>query len=305
MSYKYLEAGSSLFTTMSATWIGGFQSLLNDQFKNSSSYFQILEENPFSSGSYVTVDVRVNRGVDTLTGNRLGDDYKTILFQDLSHATGLGYLYYFDNNYWIVVNSDAIKDLATSCMVRRCNNMLRWQDSQGGIHSAPCFIDYTISRSRDMISRDSPVTPAGYIGVTCQFNATTNLIERNQRFLFGNPGNWVGYRILGGGIGNYNNLQTSNNMSTGLIVFTMESNYENLDKDDLVNGIANVNQYVYDLNLSSGSITNQIGQTSSLSAVVTLNGDTVSRNVYWNTSNSSVAMVSASGVISKIGRAHV
>lgn len=299
MAYTYMTAGSSLYTSLHNAWTGGFQALVNAQFDNTFTAYQILEESPFGSGSYVLMDVRVNRAVDALTGQKLGDDYKTILFKNTTHATALGNLYYFDNNYWLVTNTEVIKNLAASCMVRRCNNTLRWLDSNGGIHSAPCFIDYTISRSRDMISKDSPVTPAGYIGVTCQFNSITNTIERNQRFLFGNINNWVGYRILGGGIGNYNNLTTTDNMSAGLIVYTMESNYENFDKDDLVNGIANVYQYDYVLTLSSGSITNQVGQSSQLTASVTLNNDTVSRTVYWNTSSSSIATC-ASGLVNMI-----
>ena len=299
MAYTYMTAASSLYTSLHNTWTGGFQALVNAQFDNTFTAYQILEEKPFASGSYVLMDVRVNRAVDALTGQKLGDDYKTILFKNLTHATTLGNLYYFDNNYWLVTNTEVIKNLIASCMVRRCNNTLRWQDSNGGIHSVPCFIDYTISRSRDMISKDSPVTPAGYIGVTCQFNTTTNTIERSQRFLFGNPSNWVGYKILGGGIANYNNLTTNNNMSAGLLNFTMESNYENTDKDDLVNGIANVNQYVYNLTLSSASLTNQTGQASQLIATVTLNNDTVSRTVFWNTSSSQIATC-ASGLVSMI-----
>ena len=54
---------------------------------------------------------------------------------------------------------------------------------------------------------------------------------------------------MGGGLKNYNNLQTSDNLSSGLLELDMETNFVNPDTDDVVNGIADVNQFTYTIQL--------------------------------------------------------
>lgn len=58
MAYTYLIAGSSLYTSLHNTWTGGLQALIDAQFDNTFTAYQILEEKPFASGSYVLMDVR-------------------------------------------------------------------------------------------------------------------------------------------------------------------------------------------------------------------------------------------------------
>ena len=41
-------------------------------------------------------------------------------------------MYFFDENWWVTINSEIIKNLAATATVRRCNNVLRWKAADGG-----------------------------------------------------------------------------------------------------------------------------------------------------------------------------
>ena len=163
MAYTYMTAGMGINNkTPKDMYIELFQETLNQQFANATDYQTIKEEIPFASNNYQDVNVRVVTHVVTSeTGSKNGDDYKKILFQDIGHATGQGYYYNFNSNYWLVINSDSIKNLAATCVVQRCNNVLRWIDRQGGYHAIPCAITELIKENRDYsTSGSSVVLPA-------------------------------------------------------------------------------------------------------------------------------------------------
>ena len=303
MAYKFLNASLPIQLTPKETFVNDFQQTLYDGFDNSSTVWTIQEEIPFASGTLTDVDVRVNTAIDAITGSKLGDDFKLILFKDLGHATGLGYMYFFDDNWWVTINSEIIKGLAATATVRRCNNVFRWKAADGGLYSIPCAIDYKIKMNRNTVSSSQAFPlPAGYISVVCQFNTNSNKIGQNQRFLFGNPNNWIAYKVLGGGLKNYNNLQTSDNMSNGILEIDLEINYVNPDTDDLVNGIADVNNtlYNYTIELNNINLSGQTGGTYQLIDTVKQNGEIVSASVLWTTSDATIATVDTNGLVTFI-----
>lgn len=302
MPLKYLDSGLSINgISNKQKYIDLFQETLNLQFSNASNVFTIQEETFFASGEYQDVEVRVNHVINTLTGKRLGDDYKELLFKDLDHSVSLGRLYQFDGSYWITTNIEVKKNLAASCTVRRCNNTLRWVDGAGGIYTEPCVIDYDIKENRDYSTAGSSlVIPSGIIDVTTQFNTYTNKIRPNQRFLFGNSQNWTAYKLLGGGINNFNNLQTVDNASPQLLRMTMNANYVNDSTDDLTNGIADFNQNNYVISISKDVATGNIGQQIQLSATIEYNGQTSTRTLVWESDLEEVATVDSNGLVSLI-----
>lgn len=302
MSYRFMNASIGIQKTPKQTFWEDFQENLNVEFYNSSDWWTIKEEYPCGSGEYIDIDVRVNRAIGTRTGNNQGDDYKIILFKNLDHVANLGNLYYFDNNYWIVINSEGIKSLAASVTVRRCNNTLRWLDHKTGkIYSSPCSIDYLIQQNRDYSTAGSSlVVPSGTIEVVTQFNETTNRIMPSQRFLFGNKDNWQGFKIMGGGLNNFNRLQTEDGNSSGIIRITMSAAQKGDNEiDDIVNGIADVKEYLYALSLNYNSLSLENGKQATIIPSLTLNGATYDDSFVWETSNSLVATVS-NGIVTAI-----
>lgn len=249
MAYKYYNLNPCPPISASATLIEDFQSLLNDQFFIATDVFVVSEENPFASGSYVDLNVRINSAIDNQTGIKLGDDFKNFLFQDPNHPVDMGIKFIFDENFWVAVNTEKTKNLAASCMVRRANNVLRWMSLSGEYLSEPCVLDYPIGRPIDKIRNVDPVTPGGLVTVYAQLNDRTRTIQSNQRFLFGNSSNWVAYKITGGGINNFHNLHTTDNTSAQLLTLYLETHYVNKDTDDVILGIAD--KYGYTTSASS------------------------------------------------------
>jgi hypothetical protein len=245
--------------------------------------------------------VRINTHlISSDTGKNLGDDYKKILFKDLSHAVGLGFMYQFDDNYWLTINSEKTKNLAASSTVKRCNNTLRWYDyATGALYSEPCNLDYEILRN---VNNESPssliVTPSGRFEILVQFNDRTNLIRPNQRFLFGNEDNWTAYKIVGGGINNFQNIETLDNTTPGMLRLTVVVDYLS-DNDDLTDGVAYENKQEYALTLGQTGISGILGATGiQIYPTVTLNGERVTRTVDWSSSNTGIAIIGATGIAS-------
>lgn len=299
MAYRYFTAGSVLLTTPKETFTNDFQKRLDEYFTVGTDVFNIREETYFSSGSFQTIQVRINDAIDNLTGVKLGDDYKTILFQDIEHAVSLGYKFYFDGCYWITVNTDNIKSLAASCTVRRCNNVLRWTDSNGNLLSEYCVIDYKIG-TPDNKNRTDPLIPDGTIDIFSQLNTRTRTIKENQRFLFGNEDNWVAYRIYGGGLNNYLNNQTTDNDSAQILAIALGKVFVDEDTDDIVNGIADRYKNLFTIEISPSAINGGIGDSILLNAVVYLNGNPVDKDYQFYSNNTSIATISGS-VVNLIG----
>jgi len=238
MTYKYMNVLSTPPISTASIILNEFQAFIDSEFYNAPDAFVIDEETIFASGSFVPVEVRINRGINIYTGDKGGDDFKTVIFKDLAHATGMGMKYRFQNNDWLVTNTEILKNFAASCTIRRCNNVLRWTDPIGNIQQEPCVIDYMIKRPVDQVGTSDLVQANGFIEVLCQLNEWTRTIQDGQRFLFGNTDRWVCYKALGGGIKNFMNLETYNNDSAHLLTMNVVISQVNETTDDLTLGIA-------------------------------------------------------------------
>lgn len=241
MTYKYLNL-LPISTSTGSLILNEFQAFVNETFEIAPDAYIIQEEPILGSGSYVDVEVRINRAINSYTGEKLGDDFKTIIFKDLGHSSSMGTKYMFDNNVFITVNSEILKNFAASVTVRRCNNTLRWMDSNGNVQSEPVAIEYKISRPRDMQGAQNLVMPAGYIDAYCQMNERTRKLKGNQRFLFGPSENRIAFRIFGDGIRNYLNQTTSDDESGTLMLISMGGNFVNYNTDNIQLGIADYYQ---------------------------------------------------------------
>ncbi len=299
-SYKYIPssfgASAQKGNDPKNQYIEIFQQTLKEQFYNTSNWWTIEEETNVGSGEYTDVDVRIAHVINAETGLKLGDDWKTLLFEDVNHAIELGKHYIFDDNTWLTVNTEKIKNLTGTCTIRRCNNTLRWIDEPTGkYYEEPCCIEYMVKEPRDYVTQGSPfITPGGFLHIEMQFNERSNLIKENQRFLFGNPNHWTCYKVIGTGINDFRNLTTYDNESARILTLDLIANFVNPELDDVINGIADVNTNLYVLTLSSGSIQGSPTGTMQLTASITYNGDSVTRDVTWTSSDERIAIVSGS-----------
>lgn len=301
-TYKFIPAGDPIQTSPKETFTTGFQQMLDDKFYEAQDWYTITEETSHASGVYQNVDVRINGVINPTTTDNVEDDFKKLLFKDIDHSVDLGRLYQFSNNYWITINVDKINTLAQTVVIKRCNNTLRWIDElTGAYYQVPCSLGYLINENRDYATAGSAVvTPSGLLQCIVQYNSKTIKIRPNQRFLFGSDGQWTAFKVEGGGINNFNNLQTYTNTNVGFTRLSLAVDYvalANNETDDLTNGIANAYTNVYSLTLSESSISGEAAQQVQLGATLTLNGETVTRTLVWSSSNTLIATVNSSGLV--------
>jgi len=279
-----------------------FQETLNNQFYNASNWWTIAEEISNGSAEFQDVDVRIAHLINSETGLKLGDDWKTLLFKDVDHSTQLGKLYTFDTNTWLTINTEISKNLTGTCTIRRCNNTLRWIDEPTGVfYQEPCCIEYAVKEPRDYLTSGSPfATPGGFLHIEMQFNERTNLIRENQRFLFGNPGHWTCYKVVGTGLNDFKNQTTYDNDSADILSLDLIANFVNDELDDIVNGIADVNTNLYTITLNKQTAAGIPTDTIQLIPTITYNGKTTTRTVLWTTTDATKATVSSSGLVTLV-----
>lgn len=298
MTNKYTDAFLYSAKPPIGEWKDSLQEQVSKSFYNSSNWMQIQQEEPFGSKIWVEVDARINHLVNPTTGLNWGDDWKKLLFEDIQKELLIGTMFYFSNNYWLIVNAETIGNITSNAIVRRCNNLLRWVDADGGKHAQPCVLDYEIQENRDYATAGSAlINPSGILSIATQLNSESNAIYPNQRFLFGNADNWTAYRVFGGGINNFMNLQTSDVDTAGLLMLSVGVTQLNDHTDDIVNGYADLEEREFVLNIVESSISGNIATTIQLTADLTKDGLTHDGTVLWSSSDVSIATVSSSGLV--------
>ncbi len=303
--YPFLTA--SLISTPNTVKEQFLQLAQNNQdrmFSLATDVFTIEEEYPFGSEQYQPLYVRVDHVINSDTGEKRGDDFKKLLFQDLQKTVQPGQQYRFVDNTWLTYNTEStMTSGGVKSLLVRCNNTFRWIDDDGSLNEIPCAITDIIKQTRDYSTAGSSlVIPAGFFEILCQFNEKSNKIKANQRFLFGNKDHWFCFRVHGAGVQNYRNLKTFDNMSPGIIRIIVGANFINEQTDDLVRGIADFNKSVYSLSINNQNVIGNIGRKIQMTSTLLFNGSTTSRNVTWSSDNENVAKINPdTGLLTMIG----
>lgn len=301
--YKYtrasLYAGAQKGSIPKSDYVDLFQHTLDEQFYNASNWWTIQEEIEIGSRTYRPVDVRISHVINAETGLKLGDDWKTLFFKSTEEPPMLGRIYLFNDNVWLTTNIETEKNLTATCTIRRCNNTLRWLGEETGhFYEEPCVIEYLVKEPRDYATQGSPFkTPGGFLHIEGQFNERTNLINENQRFLFGNPNHWTGYRVIGTGINDFRNTKTYEWRETKVLTIDVIADFVNEELDDVINGIANAGVNLYTLDITETTVNGAPGDMIDLHANVTYNGNSTTRTVIWNSSDTNIANVDSTGKV--------
>lgn len=259
------------------------QALVNEDFEYSPTWHEDIEQEiSFGSLSFRKIDARVNQIMDSKVGNRINDDYRKIIFRDLSFKPELGSRYKFDNNIWIVYSTDNIKSVHASCYVRRCNNTINVQDKYGNIHQEPCIIDIKPTKS-GITEQEYMSTPIARQVLMYQLNQWTQPLFINSRIMF----NRQVYKI--GAIMELDRTETFNPESVKLVKCYVDDDLLNeYDNEELQ--VADYKHYNYTID-TTNELIGLKGESGTIEAKVTFNDKEVAENIVWYSSDDNIITI--------------
>lgn len=248
------------------------QATIDDQWDNTTQVYCVQEQDCIGSSCYHHIDVRVDYAIDMGTGFKQDDDFKIFAFKDINHKAQKGLLYQYDDDYWIVVNTNELGSVASDVIVRRCNNVLRWRDRYNGyIYNYPCVIEYVLESPQQLKDKDI-ITANGHITVICQGDELSRNFEKNSRFIInGQPYKLIAYQ-------NMLNESIKNNMASNLLYLDLYLDME--EPDDCIEiNVANYYSYQYDIAITDDFKELTTGYKGQIHAIVTHDGKIVDRGV--------------------------
>ena len=301
MALKYYDAAAKIRQpNPKASYYADYAAMMDLGFENAPNvvYDEIEYEATYGEEDFITIPrVRVDTILNYNTGIILGDDYKTFVFApEFEVQPYYGMKFRWQGSYWLVINTNSYASLPVSAEVRRCNNVLRFFNEKGERVYEPCIMDYTLR----FANNEDTMTIAignGEQKVWCQRNSRTQLIQPNDRFLFGTPEQRVAFRLYAGGVKNYLNGVTMDDLSPTITEFYVDHYEINPLFDDLENGFANA--YLNEVTIALNNVEPRmnIGDKDVVSAIVK-RGNTIldNINIEWLSSDNDVVSVS-DGVI--------
>lgn len=215
-SYSYAEYSRELY-----------QLEIDKHFIYANNYYEIEIENKNGTNIFEKQGVRIDKAVNVNTGVKLSDDFKKIIFQKDAGITP-GRKFSFGNNTWLTMNVSALYTNSVSCIVRRCNNLLRYKYGEE-FESEPCILEYN-STGNQLENRQEIILPNKTIKIYLQDNIITNKISINQRFIFGSQV----FKVVS--FEDYNRLNTFDK-EIGLRTIFLELDAKGAN-DDFINDIA-------------------------------------------------------------------
>lgn len=270
--------------------ISEYKSKLENKFDQSTSIRTIEEEYPYGSGKFRNLVCRVVSVRTIGTGSKMSDSYKTIIFKTQEYPKSVGYLYRFENNYWIACNSDIMSSATDSLVVRRCNNMLRWKDKNGAIQSVPISFEEEAFYLNNEIKQDIDMNN-GYRKAIIQRTDLTKTLEPNQRFIFGEQC----LKLSGSGISSFLNQYTEDDDSPSVIRLNLEYDYVNPATDDMTNKIANAYSNEFSIVIDQKATEYAIStEAYTFTATSMKNGYEISQNLAWTVKGGSAYTASQS-----------
>ena len=296
MSYQDYADAFFNYVPPKTVYREAFDANIDEWFENAPNVFSdIQHEVTYGKRDFEFITGRVDSVISITTGQKLGDDFKNFIFPNILEEGFPGKLFKWKGSYWIAVNSDNFESVSNSCIVRRCNNMLKWVDKKGNIISEPCIIAETIKQSNDY-NGDKLTTVSGFMNLFCQKNERTNTIISNQRFLFGTKENRKAFRVFGDGVKNFLNSITDDDMSPSVIELTIGGSYISPEVDDIENGIANRFLDSFSVKIDGGDFSDIVGTTKAMTATATSNGATINGVPFtWTSSNPLIATIDSDG----------
>lgn len=213
------------------------------------------------------------------------------MFQDMNRVITRGKKYKFDVNTWLTYEETNEEEPYCEILVRRCNNIAKWVDTEtGAIIEEPCILDYTLSATNPKKDKDVIVS-GGSVTLIIQGNEQTHKLEPNQRFIF----NKKPYKYVA-----INNYMQNDYVTNEVPLLFLDCDLDVIQPDDdIQNNIANRHSYNYGINIIQDNTEQFNGFKGKLDVEVKFNDNIVDRNVVWESNQ--FATVSQNGEYTLIG----
>lgn len=269
-----------------------FQALLDLEWDNTTTELTIQQQQAIGGSVYNTIQVRMTHVLDRSTGQKQGDDFRKLLFQDIGYIAPKGLYYKFSNNYWLTINTDELNRISRHVVVRRCNNFIVYRcQYDNHLITIPCVMEYDTSSPSPQVNNDV-ITPNNHAVLIVQGNEETyTLIKDNLRLMYGNrPFKVTGYN-------NYLETDLTDSMPYLLYIDAYLDERSPYDTPTVAYNYPND----YSISIQQSDIEQITGYDAQLNAVVKDRGEIVSRDISWISSNSDVVTVDADGHILIVG----
>lgn len=278
------------------------KNIYEQSFENAPNYYSVdcstpIEyEYPYGSNKWNRVEGRVDNIVLANTGTKSGNDYKNFIFKPSFPLNILyGMKFRWKDNIWLVQNTDGMtSNTSKSCVVRRCNNVLRFYNKDGKKIYEPCCIDDVV-RFTNTNRMQEIVTSRGEYVILVQRNSNTLQLKPNDRFLFGTPEQRECLRIYGTGIRNFINSYTDNEDSPSLTQIYLEHYQYDTQLDDLEEGFCNAYKNQFKIEIENNSTIYQVGSQRIMKAIAYKNGNVIDKLIKWKSSDESIATITEDG----------
>lgn len=223
---KYRKRVNQEGDNLGSSYTSRTHGYINRKFKESPQYRRITVD----SAEFPDIE---EMDVHITSIERMGG-IKNVIFRP-NETLGLGSYLTFDEGIWIIY--DLFKNtVATKAIAQECNTFLKWKDTQGILHSYPCYSGASDLGSKAKQSRSEigwnkydVRLPEGQLFCYVELNDDTKMIDIEQRLLFGDRA----YKVVG-----YDATTLTNMEGHGVVYFTLALTTIQ-DDDDFVNGIAN------------------------------------------------------------------
>ena len=262
---------------------------INEDFSSASNIYAIQEETGIGTGLWQNITVRIGHVIEPSTGINLGDDWRNIIFSDLSHFRAVGYKYQFDSLTWLTFNTDYYKYATANSIVRRSNYNLKWYNDVGKLITEPCIFDYWKFTPNNNVKEEKYMRTGDSVRyIYLQSNTETRKLKRDKRFIVDGRA----YRIV-----DFDTI-TKN----GLIELTLDEHQVNQNTDDLINFIADaLEQPAYTVVINNADVSFSIGNTVQIDYDVKFAGKIVTdKTVSFESSDITKCTVNSTGLITGI-----
>ena len=229
------------------------------------------------------------------SGRKNGEDFRQLIFEDITHPCTRGRYYQFFDNYWIAYFTDEIASVVKNLLLRRCNNFMRIVDpDNGSIFSIPCVVDYDMTSPSIQVTT-AILTPNNHATVMVQGNPDTlRLFKTNTRYILGNRP----FKLYG--MQNTINDDYTSPMPTLIYLDLYLDEIRATDNLDLQ--LADNGTYDYTISINSQSMELTTGSSGQLTADIALNGQEVDyATALWSSSDISVVTIDENGNYDVIG----